>query len=65
MSQEPELLTPSAAARILRVSSAWVSKLFDRGVLGGVRDSDGRRLLFAEDVQRLAAERQRTAQQAQ
>lgn len=58
MPQEPELLTPSAAARILRVSSAWVAKLFDRGVLEGVRDSDGRRLLFAESVKRLAAERQ-------
>ena len=53
MDQEPELLTPSAAARVLRVSASWVTKLFDRGVLEGVRDSDGRRLLLPESVQRL------------
>jgi hypothetical protein len=57
VNQQPELLTPSAAARVLGVSSAWVSRLFDRGVLEGVRDSDGRRLLLPESVQRLADQR--------
>lgn len=57
MNQEPELLTPSAAARILSCSSAWVAKLYDRGLLEGVRDSDGRRLLFAESVRRRAESR--------
>lgn len=61
MGQKPELLTPSAAGRILGVSSAWVAKLYDRGTLEGVRDSDGRRLLRPESVKRLADERQRIA----
>lgn len=57
--REGELWTPSRAARILGVSASWVGKLYDRGLLEGVRDSDGRRLLWAESVKRLADERQR------
>lgn len=59
--REGELYTPSYAARVLHCSASWIAKLYDRGVLEGVRDSDGRRLLRPESVKRLAAERQRMA----
>lgn len=60
MCAEARFLTPSHAARILGCSAAWVSILFDRGALPGVRDSGGRRLLEAEGVEKL----QRAQQQS-
>lgn len=58
MTRDPEeLLTPSDAALVLRVSADTVRNLSDKGVLPARRTMTGRRLFRREDVERLAAER--------
>lgn len=51
MKTQTRYLTLSHAARLLGCSAAWVSVLFDRGLLPGVRDSGGRRLLEGGGVE--------------
>ncbi len=51
-----KLLTLTAASHRLTCSAAWVARLYDRGVLPGIRVG-GRRLVEEEGVERLARER--------
>jgi len=60
MKEHTQFLTLSHAARVLGCSPAWVSALFDRGVLPGMRDSGGRRLVMAAGVEKLKREREQT-----
>lgn len=64
MRTQTRFLTVSHAARILGCSSAWVSVLFDRGVLPGERDSGGRRLLEAEGVERFQRDQEQARREA-
>ncbi len=52
----PKLLSPTHAAQALGVSTTWVRYLADRGTIRCIRDSSGRRALYAEDVERLRRE---------
>jgi hypothetical protein len=59
MPEEPRFLTPSHAAIILRCSTVQVQLLFDRGLLRGVRDSGGRRLIYEASVEEYRRTRKR------
>lgn len=63
MKTQMQFLTLSHAARILDCSAAWVAVLFDRGVLPGIRDSGGRRLVEEEAVEKLRLQRERARQE--
>ena len=52
------LLAPRDVARRLGLSTSRVVQLDREGVLPAIRDSAGRRLYEAEDVERFAAERE-------
>lgn len=61
------LLAPRDAARRLNLSTSRIAQLDRDGVLRALRDSAGRRIFLAEDVERVAIERQarRAAQLAE
>ena len=63
MRTQTRFLTVSHAARILGCSAAWVSVLFDRGILPGERDSGSRRLLEAEGVERFRRDQEQARRQ--
>lgn len=54
-------LSPRDAGRVLGISTSRVQQLGIEGKLHEYRDSAGRRMFAAEDVERLRVERERTA----
>jgi len=54
-----KLLTTSAAARRLEISESGVRLLEDRGELKAIRDSSGRRLFNADELEKFAEKRPR------
>ncbi len=48
---EPRLLTLTHAAQILKCSFQQAKVLFDQGILRGMRDSGGRRLIEAASLE--------------
>ena len=63
MTVRARFLTLSHAAGRLGCSAAWVAVLFDRGVLPGIRDSGGRRLVEEEAVERRKLQKERAPQE--
>lgn len=55
-----DLLSPRDAGRRLGITTSGVIQLARRGKLNELRDSAGRRLFRIEDVEKLAAEREKT-----
>lgn len=59
-----ELLSPRDAGHRLGLTTSGVIKLARTGKLPELRDSSGRRLFRAEDVERVVAERKRKRDRA-
>ena len=59
-----ELLGSSETARRLRLHEATVRRWAEEGKLPCVRDSAGRRIFFAKDIDKVARERAAAKQEA-
>ncbi len=57
MNRLADFTTLTASSRSLGVTIATLKAWADKGIIRAVRDDAGRRLLFREDVERIARER--------
>ena len=57
MNRLTDFTTLTAASRLVGVSISTLKTWVDRGIVRAVRDDAGRRLLFREDVEKIARER--------